>query len=343
MNKFSLILLSACFSGVAMAQNLAVAQQVQAGVPLPLDTVYTKSSSRACGEVLSIPASPNRPLKIRRNPDGKVVRANMTDITEIRFKDGFRLTFTDGLPDRGGLLSCPTLKPSYNEVRAEGLLTLTGPELKQFYGDCLYHLEYEPNSSGAWNAFARIAAGALGTLGGVVLKKDTYSYWGSYKIDYKGQAAEQHYKQGYIKPSADALFSFSIGMALVGAGDLLATSLRNRYIFEHYETLEPHSRKWAQAELWGGIGACAVGLGMMGASYVHLSKHQTWNETRIVSEDGQVLHESTDGTAPSLAVRYGLMMGGALLSNIGLSAIIHGSKRLRGYARLSANGLTYTF
>ena len=286
-----------------------------------VDTVVARNHSTAVGKVEELPASWSR-MKMHRlgAPEGKSLSCRMKDLTYIRFADGFRMDFVNGVPVRDNLLSCPTMVTEDNKIMAEGFVRLNKDELKVLLGDRTYMLGYRPGST-------TFTVGAIQCGIGVtefITKAGFYAFKSkalkdSYYSSSEFPAFVFAYDYFFASMAVAGLVSMSMGRQSVR--DALA--LRDRMDFMSLET--------ARKNFWWGLAGTGTGIGLMVLGCYDWSKHYRAKDERFPTES------------------IFMMAGGALLANISASFAVRGGVHMLAHSRYNAmvtvapNGLVINF
>ena len=287
-----------------------------------VDTVVVNTYSKAVGKVEQLPASWSK-MKMHRlgDPKGMLVAQPMKDLTYIRFADGFRMDFVNGVPVRDNLLSCPTMITVDNKIKAEGFVSLNKDELKTFLGDRVYYLGYRPD----YNMY-KVGALQLG-IGSVLF----YRFDGFGALNFKLVKAGYYSTTGYNDP-ADLEFVYFWGaMAISGLVSTGIGYFSTKEAVTKRADMNIMSRKTAQKEFWWGLAGIGAGVGVMALGRMDWQRHYKAGDERFPIESV-------------------FMIGaGALLANVSASfairGIIHMSAQSRYNARLTVapNGLVLNF
>ena len=127
--------------------------------PAALDTLYGSKRDVVTAKVTSIA---NGKVHIKRSDNKQVIP--FSDVDAIRFADGFRLDFRDGVLLRDNVLSAPSYDESPIRVKVEGVLALTPEEIQSFYGSGYYDVVYRPYRTQTLTGFGKLGVGILGSL-----------------------------------------------------------------------------------------------------------------------------------------------------------------------------------
>ena len=286
-----------------------------------VDTVVVNTYSKAVGKVEQLPASWSK-MKMHRlgDPKDMLVAQPMKDLTYIRFADGFRMDFVNGVPVRDNLLNCPTMKTVNSKILAEGFVRLNKDELKTFLGDRVYSLGYRPDyimyKVGGWQlgiGSVFFFMGGFGALRPSLLEE------------------EYHSDTGYDAPATLEFLYYVGGMAVSGLVSMKIGYQSTKEAVAKRADMNIMSRQAARKEFWLGLAGIGAGVGVMALGRMDWQRHYKAGDERFPIES--VI----------------LIAGGALLSNISTShairGLIHMSAQSRYNARLTVapNGLVLNF
>ena len=264
----------------------------------------------------------------------KVMRVNYTDLDAVRFSDGFEIRFRDGLLVRDNLLQAPYLRLSSMDVKVEGLLPLKQAELRQYYGDRNYALIYKPYRTLFVTGLGKLAGGALCFAVSSNLNKyrrisavDTI-----YSTDEGVTTAYQvTVERGRLNPFWTTAAAFFVGTMVDGMVDCGVAQRGHKRLFYHPDSVPLPSASTSKGLLWGGAALSAAGLGALAISFSELQAHADWYvQTYVPVVPGENFRK---GERPASWVLYTLL-GGAVATNLGFSAIQLGAMRLSAIHRI---------
>ena len=271
-----------------------------------VDTVVTNFHLQGIGWVKQIgDAKGELKMKLETEPGEELVRRPMKDISYIRFSDGFRLDFIGGTAIRDNLLECPTLTPHGANVMVEGLLQLNKDEIRALLGPEIYNLSYKPAHTLYNCGLVQAGIGAAGLFTGI------------YYLGLPMLQIQQHYTTSTFRGWSVPIIFFSGGMIAGGLGSSIIGERIMAKTVKEYQTVEPHSRLKAKAELFGGLGCVALGAGGMAYGYYDMMKK----------------HKARQAFPTGSVVLIGV---GAVLANVGITAMLKGSIYLGAWSKYSA-------
>lgn len=294
-----------------------------------VDTVFFKQDEFFLGKVTDIRSQGNK-LSIQRvkDPYAKQLKFPLTNVTKVHFADGFHLNFKDGKPVRDNLLSSPKIIAEDNKIMAEGLVRLNNNEIKTLLGDRAYTLGYQAGNqlykSGAWLFGIGTLFGGSSVL--AILIPDPIT---RRDLDYRLKETSLGSKEG--SPGFIAGICFTGGLVISGLLTMRAGHLSIEKALNQRDQIELVSPRKAWTELGLGLAGTGAGFGMMFWGSDVCKRHfKTGNE-----------HYNTGGVL--------LMVGGAILANVGITAFLQGSTHIATHFRnksqlnLSATGISYRF
>jgi len=265
--------------------------------------------------------------------DDKLMHVKYTDLNALRFTDGFEVRFQDGALVRDNLLSAPSFRRSFMDVRAEGVLTLTQDELRQYYGFRNYDIVFKPYRNQFYTGFVKMGGGLLGFVASTELCEAWWSSGSQSVWSVNGEEKEllrrYYFEEGSLRPFWSMAAYFFLGTMVDGLVDCTVSELGHRKLFKHPEDVTVPTVAGTKGLLWGGIALSAAGIGALTLSYVDLKAHSQWDYRKTVPAgvDPDTVEYTKDGERPSSWVKYALI-GGALAANLGFSAIQFGAIRL---------------
>ena len=141
------------------------------------DTLIGKWGEAIPAKVKSFTKNGLRVERQMQTVDDKLMNVKYTDVDALRFADGFKVRFQDGALVRDNLLSAPSFRRSFMDVRAEGLLTLTQDEVRQYYGLKNYEIVYKPFRDLFHTGFLKMGGGLVGFAVSTGLSKARLATW----------------------------------------------------------------------------------------------------------------------------------------------------------------------
>lgn len=289
-----------------------------------VDTVFFKQNDYFLGKVTDIRSQGNK-LSIQRikDPYAKQLKFPLKNVTKIHFADGFHLNFENGKPVRDHLLSSPQMLVEDNRIMAEGLVRLNKNEIKTLLGDRAYTLGYQ-----AGNSLYKSGALLFGISTFVFAEK------GGFLITLPDPVNREFSLEENLKsagPESVAVFSFVGGAIISGLIIMRAAHLNIEKILANPDQIELVSPRKAWTEFGLGVAGTGAGFGLMFWGSDICKRHfDAGNE-----------HFNAGGVL--------LMVGGSILANVGITALLHGSNHLTTHFKnkstlnLSATGISYRF
>ena len=303
------------------------------------DTLIGKWGEAIPVKVKSFTKNGLRVERLMQTVDDKLMHVKYTDLKALRFADGFEVRFQDGALVRDNLLSAPSFRRSLMDVRAEGILTLTQDELRQYYGSRNYDIVFKPYRNQFYTGFAKMGGGLLGFAASTGLcevwsSSGSQSVW-SVNGGEKELLRRNYFEEGSLRPFWSTAAYFFLGTMVDGLVDCTVSGIGHRKLFKHPEDVTVPKVAGSKGLLWGGIALSAAGIGALTVSYVDLKAHSQWDYRKTVPAgvDPDTVEYTKDGERPSSWVKYALV-GGALAANLGFSAIQLGAARLSALHRL---------
>ena len=295
--------------------------------PAALDTLYGSKRDVVTAKVTSIA---NGKVHIKRSDNKQVIP--FSDVDAIRFADGFRLDFRDGVLLRDNVLSAPSYDESPIRVKVEGVLALTPEEIQSFYGSGYYDVVYRPYRTQTLTGFGKLGVGILGSL-----ISFPQARWGSGHMESvptegldKMKWPKRYTETTTYDPFWMASSMFFMGMTLTGIADIAIP-----YFGFHNSLRKPVEERplptaaSSKGLIWGGAALSVLGIGGFAASCVEL-KSRPSRSTEITlphSQPWPVLKTEIPWVVFTMA-------GSALVANLGFSAIQLGASRLSALRRL---------
>ena len=304
------------------------------------DTLIGKWGEAIPAKVKSFTKNGLRVERQMQTVGDKLMNVKYSDLNAIRFADGFEVRFQDGTLVRDNLLSAPSFRRVFMDVRAEGLLALTQDELRQYYGFRNYNIVYKPYRDLFRTGFLKMGGGLLGFAASTGLCKAYTMTWADpYMVsDHGGPNRRTYHEEGNRNPFWSTAAYFFLGTMVDGLVDCTVSKNGHRILFNHPDDATVPTVAGSNCLLWGGVALSAAGIGALTASYVDLKAHRHWYFTKTAPEgvDPKTVEYTKDGERPSSWVKYALA-GGALAANFGFSAIQLGGSRLSALHRLDGS------
>lgn len=245
----------------------------------------------------------------------------LTEISAIRFADGFVLPFRAGAPVRDVLVAAPTMANTFSYITAEGMFPLTQEEIRAMYGDFVYENGYRKYRRFCWIGMGKIAVGAAGTF---LCHYYDPSEWVTKRyfpdIDkYLPTLNGKDYSVGNLHPGWLTATSFFAGMALGGAIDCFMTEPLQRHLLDRRTNWTPPTQSQVKARYITGGVLLGAGLGTMAGCFAYMNHYKTW----YYGNKGENWGESWQKPVPKTT--WILMTGGAVLAHLGVSFFQLGS------------------
>ena len=236
--------------------------------PAALDTLYGSKRDVVTAKVTSIA---NGKVHIKRSGNKQVI--TFSDVDAIRFADGFRLDFRDGVLLRDNVLSAPSFDESPIRVKAEGVLELTPEEMRSFYGSGYYNVVYRPYRTQTLTGFGKLGVGILGSL-----ISFPQARWGSGHMESvptegldKMKWPNRYTETTTYDPFWMASSMFFLGMTLAGITDCAVPYFGFRKSIQNPVGERPLPTAAASKGLiWGGAALSVLGIGGVAASFAEL-------------------------------------------------------------------------
>ena len=306
-----------------------------------MDTLIGKWGEAIPVKVQSFTKNGLRVERQMQTVDDKVMHVKYSDLEAIRFADGFELRFRDGALVRDNLLSAPSFRRSFIDVKAEGKVTLAQAELRQYYGSRNYDVIYKPYRDQFFTGLGKLGGGALGFALSTGLCKAGTSTWSDsfwYSRGDEQVLQRTYYEEGNRNPFWSTAAFFFLGTMVDGLVDCTVSKLGHGKLFNHPDEATVPSAAASKGLLWGGVALSAAGIGALTASCVDLNTHRHWYFKKTVPEgiDPNTVVYIKEGERPSSWVKYALV-GGALAANLGFSAVQLGAARMSALHRLDGS------
>ena len=263
-----------------------------------------------------------------------------TDVKSVRFADGFEVRFQDGQLIRDNLLSAPKYRSVLWAVLAEDAIELNQDEIRQHYGDRLYHLTYRPYRTQFFTGLGKIGVGAAGYLAtrgwlNPSIWESHHYRWYSELTTSDGTVSSEtllDLDQGDLYPGWSAVENLFVGALFAGIMDCSVSLIGMKVLRRRYETMTGPSLSRVKAEFWGGTALVAAGAGTMGIFASRLASRRQWYHY-VSTYNGKVTKSIHEGEPASRKDLYGLLAG-AIAVNVGLSAIQFSQMRFSGFRKL---------
>ena len=323
---------------ILLIASLAAAMQVCSA---QTDTLFGKWGEAIPVKVKSFTKNGLRVERQMQTVDDKLMNVKYTDVDALRFADGFKVRFQDGALVRDNLLSAQSFRRSFMDVRAEGLLTLTQDEVRQYYGSRNYDVVYKPYRDLFHTGLLKMGGGLAGFAASTGLSKAQWATWSDSFWSSKGDEQilrRTYYEEGNRNPFWSTAAYFFMGTMVDGLVDCTVSKTGHRKLFNNPDDATVPTVAASKGLLWGGVALSAAGIGALTASYIDLKAHRHWYFTKTVPDgvDPNTVEYTKDGERPSSWVKYALI-GGALATNLGFSAIQLGVSRLSALHRLDGS------
>lgn len=305
------------------------------------DTLIGKWGEAIPAKVKSFTKNGLRVERQMQTVDDKLMNVKYTDVDALRFADGFKVRFQDGALVRDNLLSAPSFRRSFMDVRAEGLLTLTQDEVRQYYGLKNYEIVYKPFRDLFHTGFLKMGGGLVGFAVSTGLSKARLATWSDSFWSSKGDEQilrRTYYEEGNRNPIWSTAAYFFLGTMVDGFVDCTVSKIGHSKLFNDPNEAAVPTVAGSKGLLWGGVALSVAGVGALTASYADMKAHRHWYFTKTVPEgvDPNTVEYTKDGERPSSWVKYALA-GGAIAANLGFSAIQLGASRLSALHRLDGS------
>ena len=302
--------------------------------PEAMDTLYGSRRDVVTAKVMSIA---NGKIHVKRTSDrpGSTLVIPFSDLEAIRFSDGFRLDFQGGELVRDNVLSAPFFEETLMRVKAEGVLALSSEEMVSFYGPGYYNVVYRPYRAQTLTGFGKLGIGILGSLISFPQRRTSTSSMEGVPTEGVDRLKWpiRYNKTATYDPFWTASSMFFLGTTLAGVIDYAVPQFGFRK-----SLLDPVKERAlptvgsSKGLLWGGFALSVVGIGTMAFSYADLKAHPS----RAVEETVAYNHGQPD-LKPETPWAIYAMLGGALVANLGFSAIQLGATRLSALNRLDGS------
>lgn len=303
-----------------------------------MDSVRTKKGAAP----VIVQTFKHNALEVERQfSDGrKLMSIPYSELESVRFADGFEVRFRNGELVRDNLLSAPKFRSVLWSVQAEDVIELNQDEIRQYYGDRLYHLTYRPYRAQFFTGIGKIGVGAVGYLATrkwlnpSIWNSGSYSY---YEETYSSSGtfmSETHidYSDGNLYPGWYAVENLFLGAVVAGVLDCSVSMVGMKVLRRWHETMTGPSPGRLKAEFWGGTALVAAGAGTMGIFASRLASNRQWHHY-VSTFNGTVTKDIHEGVKASHKDWYGLLAG-AIVVNVGLSAIQLSQTQLSCFRKL---------
>ena len=291
---------------------------------------------------VSVQSFTSSALQVERSlPSGKKqMSIPYSELESVRFADGFEVRFQDGELIRDNLLSAPKYSSVLWSVKAEDAIDLTQDEIRQYYGDRLYQLSYRHYKAQFFTGLGKIGVGTAGYL--ATRKWLNPSVWLTVRLRSYGETTtsegtlvsdtQLECSDGDLYPGWYAVENLFLGAVFAGVMDCSVSMVGMHFLRRNHETMTGPSLRWTKAEFWGGTALVAAGAGTMGIFASRLASHRKWHYY-VSTVNGTVTKNVHEGEQASASDWYGLLAG-AIVVNVGLSAIQLSQARLSSFRKL---------
>ncbi len=270
----------------------------------------------------------------------KLISIPTADVESVRFADGFEIRFQDGELIRDNLLSAPMFRSVLWSVQAEDAIELNQDEIRQYYGDRLYQLNYRPYRTHFFTGLGKVGVGTVGYLATrkwlnpSIWSSGSYNYYEETTVSGKTYVSETHidYSDGDLYPGWYAVENLFLGAVVAGVLDCSVSMVGMKVLRRRHETMTGPSQGRLKAEFWGGTALVAAGAGTMGIFASRLASNRQWHHY-VSTYNGAVTKDVHEGVRASHKDWYGLLAG-AIVVNVGLSAIQLSQTQLSGFRKL---------
>ena len=265
----------------------------------------------------------------------KLMNVKYTDLNAIRFADGFRLNFRDGILLRDNILSAPYFDESQIRVKAEGVLALTQEEIRSFYGPGYYDVVYRPYRTQTLTGFGKLGVGILGSLFSFPQAR-----WGSGHMESvptegldKMKWPKRYTETTTYDPFWMASSMFFMGMTLAGITDCVLPYFGFRKSIQKPVGERPlPTAASSKGLIWGGAALSVLGIGGIAASFAELKARPSRSAEITLPH-----YENWPALKTEIPWAVFTMAGSALAANLGFSAIQLGASRLSAQRRLDGS------
>ena len=283
--------------------------------PAALDTLYGSKRDVVTAKVTSIA---NGKVHIKRSDNKQVIP--FSDVDAIRFADGFRLDFRDGVLLRDNVLSAPSYDESPIRVKVEGVLALTPEEIQSFY---------------TLTGFGKLGVGILGSL-----ISFPQARWGSGHMERvptegldKMKWPNRYTETTTYDPFWMASSMFFMGMTLAGITDCAVPYFGFRKSIQKPVGERPlPTAASSKGLIWGGAALSVLGIGGVAASFAELKARPSRSAEITLPH-----YENWPVLKTEIPWAVFTMAGSALAANLGFSAIQLGASRLSALHRLDGS------
>lgn len=267
--------------------------------------------------------------------EGKLMNVKYTDVNALRFADGFRLDFRDGVLLRDNVLSAPSFDESPIRVKAEGVLALTPEEIRSFYGSGYYDVVYRPYRTQTLTGFGKLGAGILGSL-----ISFPQARWGSGHMESvptegldKMKWPNRYTETTTYDPYWMASSMFFMGLTLAGITDCALPYIGFRKSLQNPVGERPlPTAASSKGLIWGGTALSVLGIGGVAASFAELKARPSRSAETTLPH-----YENWPVLKTEIPWAVFTMAGSALAANLGFSAIQLGASRLSALHRLDGS------
>lgn len=275
-------------------------------------------------------------LRFRGPEDRKLRSVPTTMVSSLVMDDGFTFSFNDGQLLRDNLAQAPRTRYYGFTVSAENFIPLKQPELRQYYGPELYDVESR-------------AQQALMVFGMWEVVFSNLIYW---MTDYQNDREVPYYKSEdgttysrlELRPEGVVNGAMCVVAFYSGFANCALAFLESALVYSRHDTIRPMNKGWAGAELAGGCSLFLAGLGTMMYGLKDIKTNPDKYEIRIINEDFRIdsalprfFMTVKDNDDHATRMSTGLLFGGAIAANIGITMALMGGMRLWGWHRVSAS------
>ena len=257
-------------------------------------------------------------------------------IRSIEFQDGFTAQFAEnGDFIRDGILDCPTVKAKFGALNAEGLFKFTEEETRLYIGDERYYLQYTPGKVRETLGFVQVVGGAATLFAStlfdhkrVIWQSTDYGFW-FFGMSFDtlnhftwSTSNMKTYIEGSINPYHVSLEILSATTLIYGVANIISGAGTLKRIIKSSPAIP--DRTLTGWQFWGGIGATALGCGLIAGGIADMNAHSHWRHLEYLN--------GTQETVGSMPVAGPILsLAGAVLINAGISEAIVALGRTKFY------------
>ena len=276
-------------------------------------------------------------VRFRRAEDGKLRSISTQSVSSVTMNDGFTFTFQDGNLLRDNLAEAPRTGYYGFTVSAEKFVPLKQSELRQYYGPELYEVECLAQQALLIYGMSEVVLSNIPFWSTKAYKAIPYHEPGNAATFYKFETA----------PEGIALMIFSAAAFYTGLANCAIAFAESACLYSNHETASAMSRGWSTAELIGGGALALAGIGTMAYGIRDMKADPNSYRLQLFRKDREVAPavpfffiSIKDGDVQTSRMTTGLMIGGAVAANVGLTMALMGGMRLGGWHRVSATSDT---